>query len=166
MVTTRQPHGVRAQASATPGVTLSEPPLDAARGDLELVERPTAQGLYDPRAEHDACGVGFVVHMKGHRSHDLVRKAMQVLMNLEHRGACGCEANTGDGAGILVQMPDTLLRKVVSFPLPAAGDTERVSSFCRAKGAIETRSSGSLRASSTRRGRRSSAGARFHMTTD
>src|SRR5688572_544025 len=122
MVTTRQPHGVRAQASTTPGVTLSEPPLDAARGDLELVERPTAQGLYDPRAEHDACGVGFVVHMKGHRSHDLVRKAMQVLMNLEHRGACGCEANTGDGAGILVQMPDTLLRKVVSFPLPAAGE--------------------------------------------
>ena len=85
------------------------------------LSQPAPQGLYDPRAEHDACGVGFVVHMKGHRSHTIVRKALQVLMNLEHRGACGCEANTGDGAGILVQMPDKLLRKVVSFALPAAG---------------------------------------------
>ena len=82
---------------------------------------PQRQGLYDPRAEHDACGVGFVVHIKGHRSHDIVRQALQVLINLEHRGACGCEANTGDGAGILVQMPDRLLRKVVSFELPPAG---------------------------------------------
>src|SRR5690242_5750050 len=72
---------------------------------------PDAQGLYDPRAEHDACGVGFVVHMKGRRSHEIVRKALQVLINLEHRGACGCEANTGDGAGILIQMPDTFFRK-------------------------------------------------------
>src|SRR5688572_22012864 len=82
---------------------------------------PPAQGLYDPRAEHDACGVGFVVHMKGRRSHDIVRKALRVLINLEHRGACGCEANTGDGAGILVQTPDRFLRKVVPFALPAAG---------------------------------------------
>ena len=73
---------------------------------------PPAQGLYDPRAEHDACGVGFVVHMKGQRSHDIVRKALKVLINLEHRGACGCEANTGDGAGILIQTPDAFLRKV------------------------------------------------------
>ena len=83
--------------------------------------RPEAQGLFDPQAEHDACGVGFVVHMKGKRSHDIVRKALSVLINLEHRGACGCEANTGDGAGILVQMPDVFLRKTVSFTLPAAG---------------------------------------------
>jgi glutamate synthase (ferredoxin) len=82
---------------------------------------PPAQGLYDPRAEHDACGVGFVVHIKGRRSHDIVRKALQVLINLEHRGACGCEANTGDGAGILVQMPDAFFRKTVPFTLPAAG---------------------------------------------
>ena len=82
---------------------------------------PPARGLYDPRAEHDACGVGFVVHMKGRRSHDIVRKAMRVLINLEHRGACGCEVNTGDGAGILVQTPDAFLRKVVPFTLPAAG---------------------------------------------
>ena len=80
-----------------------------------------ARGLYDPRAEHDACGVGFVVHMKGHRSHEIIRKALRVLTNLEHRGACGCEANTGDGAGILVQTPDTFLRKVAPFTLPAPG---------------------------------------------
>jgi glutamate synthase (ferredoxin) len=82
---------------------------------------PVAQGLYDPRTEHDACGVGFVVHMKGQRSHDIVRKALSVLINLEHRGACGCEANTGDGAGILIQTPDAFLRKVVPFTLPPAG---------------------------------------------
>src|ERR671939_168323 len=82
---------------------------------------PEAQGLYDPRQDSDACGVGFVVHMKGKRSHDIVRKALQVLINLEHRGACGCEANTGDGAGILMQVPDAFLRKVVSFELPVAG---------------------------------------------
>src|SRR5215212_6939159 len=87
----------------------------------DIYTAPPAQGLYDPSAEHDACGVGFVVHMKGRRSHDIVRKALQVLINLEHRGACGCEANTGDGAGILIQMPDTFFRKVVPFTLPAAG---------------------------------------------
>jgi glutamate synthase domain-containing protein 1 len=81
---------------------------------------PVAQGLYDPATERDACGVGFVVHMKGRRSHDIVRKALRVLINLEHRGACGCEANTGDGAGILIQMPDTFLRKVAPVDLPAA----------------------------------------------
>ena len=68
-------------------------------------------GLYDPRFEHDACGVGFVVDIKGRRSNAIVRQALQVLINLLHRGACGCEANTGDGAGILIQMPDRFLRK-------------------------------------------------------
>ncbi len=82
---------------------------------------PPAQGLYDPGAEHDACGVGFVVHVKGQRSHSIVEKALQVLINLEHRGACGCEANTGDGAGILIQVPDGFFRTVVRFSLPAAG---------------------------------------------
>jgi len=69
-----------------------------------------AQGLYDPRHEHDACGVGFVVDIKGRKSHAIVRQALQVLKNLEHRGASGCEVNTGDGAGILIQMPDGFLR--------------------------------------------------------
>jgi glutamate synthase (ferredoxin) len=85
---------------------------------------PGAQGLYDPRHEHDACGVGFVVDVKGRPSHDIVRKALQVLINLLHRGACGCEPNTGDGAGIILQMPDRFLRKVTAglgIELPAAG---------------------------------------------
>ena len=90
------------------------------QGDDPGVRRP-ARGLYDPRAEHDACGVGFVVDMKGRRSHEIIRLALRALTNLEHRGACGCEANTGDGAGILVQTPDTFLRKVVPFALPAPG---------------------------------------------
>ena len=72
-------------------------------------------------AESDACGVGFVVHQKGRKSHDIVAKALQVLINLEHRGACGCESNTGDGAGILIQTPDAFLRAVVPFSLPARG---------------------------------------------
>src|SRR5437868_1206950 len=86
---------------------------------------PEAQGLYDPRYEHDACGVGFVVDLKGRRSHAIVENALTVLSNLEHRGACGCEANTGDGAGILLQMPHGFLLKAceaVKVRLPAAGD--------------------------------------------
>jgi len=71
--------------------------------------RPAA-GLYDAEYEHDSCGVGFVVDMKGRKSHAIVEHAMTVLKNLLHRGACGCEENTGDGAGILVQMPDRFLR--------------------------------------------------------
>src|SRR5262245_11779468 len=67
---------------------------------------PLAQGLYDPRYEHDACGVGFVVDITGRKSAAIVRQALSVLINLLHRGACGCEPNTGDGAGILIQMPD------------------------------------------------------------
>src|SRR5438128_1961269 len=73
-------------------------------------QRP-AEGLYDPRHEHDACGVGFVVDIKGRKSHAIVRQALHVLINLLHRGACGCEPNTGDGAGILLQIPDRFFRK-------------------------------------------------------
>src|SRR5215467_12680101 len=65
---------------------------------------PARQGLYDPAFEHDACGVGFVVDAKGRKSNAIIPKALKVLLNLEHRGACGCEVNTGDGAGILVQI--------------------------------------------------------------
>src|ERR1051326_7095117 len=82
---------------------------------------PGAQGLYNPEDERDACGVGFVVDIKGRKSHGIIRKALEVLINLEHRGACGCEANTGDGAGILIQTPDAFFRKAVSFTLPDAG---------------------------------------------
>src|SRR6188472_1939942 len=84
--------------------------------------QPSAQGLYNPNDERDACGVGFVVDIKGRKSHDIVRKALEVLINLAHRGACGCEANTGDGAGILLQTPDAFLRKVAPAALPPAGE--------------------------------------------
>src|SRR5712692_11985160 len=63
------------------------------------------QGLYDPWFEHDSCGFGFVVDIAGKKSHDIVEKALTVLLNLEHRGAAGSEKNSGDGAGLLVQMP-------------------------------------------------------------
>jgi len=85
---------------------------------------PKAQGLYDPRHEHDACGVGFVVDLKGRATNGIVQDAIQVLLNLEHRGACGCEVNTGDGAGILLQVPHKFLAKEadrIAMKLPAAG---------------------------------------------
>ena len=72
---------------------------------------PAPQGLYDPRNEHDSCGVGFVVDMKGRASHKIVRDGITALINLDHRGATGSESNTGDGAGILILMPDAFLRK-------------------------------------------------------
>ncbi len=76
---------------------------------MEHVPSPRPQGLYDPRFEHDSCGIGFVVDAHGRKSHAIVAQAIQVLLNLEHRGACGCEKNTGDGAGILLQMPHAFL---------------------------------------------------------
>jgi glutamate synthase (ferredoxin) len=85
---------------------------------------PPAQGLYDPAHEHDACGVGFVVDIKGRPSHAIVSQALQVLKNLLHRGACGAEVNTGDGAGILIQMPHTFFQREgarLGIPLPAPG---------------------------------------------
>jgi glutamate synthase (ferredoxin) len=87
-------------------------------------EQSRKQGLYDPNNEHDACGVGFVVNMKGKKSHDIVEQALTILVNLDHRGACGCEANTGDGAGLLMQVPDKFLKKAaaaVNITLPEAG---------------------------------------------
>lgn len=85
---------------------------------------PPKQGLYDPQFEHDACGVGFVCQMKGKRSHDLVQQALTILVNLDHRGAVGAETNTGDGAGILMQVPHKFLKKVASglkIELPEPG---------------------------------------------
>lgn len=80
---------------------------------------PPPQGLYDGRHEHDACGVAFVATLTGVASHDIVLKALTALRNLEHRGAAGAEPNSGDGAGILMQVPDAFLRDVVDFDLPA-----------------------------------------------
>nr|WP_322744748.1 glutamate synthase large subunit [Phormidium sp. LEGE 05292] len=86
---------------------------------------PQTQGLYDPQFEHDACGVGFIVHQKGNKSHEIVEQGLTILLNLDHRGACGCEANTGDGAGILLQVPHKFLQKVTAaegFTLPEPGE--------------------------------------------
>ncbi len=88
-------------------------------------QAPGKQGLYDPANEHDACGVGFVADIKGRKSHQILAQAIQVLRNLDHRGACGCEVNTGDGAGVLLQMPHKFLLKVAEkdgFALPAPGE--------------------------------------------
>ncbi|MEW2548754.1 glutamate synthase large subunit [Streptomyces sp. NPDC047002] len=83
--------------------------------------RPAPQGMYDPRNEHDACGVGFVATLTGDASHELVEQALTVLRNLEHRGATGSEPDSGDGAGILTQVPDAFFREVAGFPLPEPG---------------------------------------------
>ena len=82
---------------------------------------PSAQGLYDPANEHDACGVAFVADIAGRVTHDTVEQGLTALRNLEHRGASGAEPETGDGAGILVQVPDAFLRGVLDVELPAAG---------------------------------------------
>ena len=86
---------------------------------------PPAQGLYDPANEKDACGVGFIAHIKGHKSHGIVEDAITMLSRMDHRGACGCEANTGDGAGIMTALPHSFLRVVAErdadITLPDAG---------------------------------------------
>ena len=86
---------------------------------------PPKQGLYDPAHEHDSCGVGFVAHIKGVPSHQILLDAEEILRNMDHRGACGCEANTGDGAGMLTALPHKFLQKVVKadlgINLPSAG---------------------------------------------
>ncbi|MGE0744418.1 MAG: glutamate synthase large subunit [Rhodospirillales bacterium] len=85
---------------------------------------PTKQGLYDPVNEHDACGVGFIANIRGQKSHDIVRQGLQILVNLDHRGAVGADPLVGDGAGILIQMPDRLLRDWATregWALPAPG---------------------------------------------
>ena len=87
---------------------------------------PTKQGLYDPVNEHENCGIGLIVDMKGRKSHDIVQGALEICVNLDHRGGCGCDPITGDGAGIFIQMPDKFLSKVVkedlSIDLPPFGD--------------------------------------------
>ena len=89
------------------------------------MQLPVSQGLYDPRHEHDACGVGFVANIKGVRTHDIVRQGLQILVNLDHRGAVGADPMVGDGAGCLIQIPDALLRDWAhsqKLNLPEPGD--------------------------------------------
>jgi glutamate synthase (NADPH/NADH) large chain len=86
---------------------------------------PDAQGLYDPKTEHDACGIGFVASIKGHQSHDILAKGIQILINLTHRGACGCDPETGDGAGVLIQIPHRFFTREcakLGFTLPPPGE--------------------------------------------
>jgi glutamate synthase domain-containing protein 2/glutamate synthase domain-containing protein 1/glutamate synthase domain-containing protein 3 len=86
-----------------------------------IMQPPKAVGLYDPRFEHDACGVGMVARLDNRPTHEVISRAITALENLEHRGASGADPSTGDGAGILMQMPDELLRATVDFELPPAG---------------------------------------------
>ena len=86
---------------------------------------PEPQGLYHPAHEHDACGIGFVASIKGHKSHDIIEKGIQILINLTHRGACGCDPETGDGAGLLIQIPHTFFARearTLGLKLPAPGE--------------------------------------------
>jgi glutamate synthase (NADPH) large chain len=88
-------------------------------------EAPAAQGLYRPEHEHDGCGVGFVANIEGQKSHDIVMKGIQILVNLTHRGACGCDPQTGDGAGILIQIPHSFFDREctrLGFTLPSPGE--------------------------------------------
>ena len=87
------------------------------------MDLPQRQGLYDPRNEHDSCGVGFLADIKGRKSHAIVRQALSTLVNLDHRGAVGADPLVGDGAGCLIQIPDALLRdwarqQAVDLPPP------------------------------------------------
>ena len=86
---------------------------------------PERQGLYNPANEHDACGVGFVAHIKGQKSHSIIEQGLLILKNLDHRGAVGADPLMGDGAGILIQIPDQFLREEMAkqgVVLPRAGD--------------------------------------------
>ncbi len=86
---------------------------------------PEPQGLYHPAHEHDACGMGFIANLKGVKSHDIIEKGIQILINLTHRGACGCDPETGDGAGLLIQIPHIFFQREASrlgFTLPAPGE--------------------------------------------
>ena len=87
-----------------------------------MARLPERQGLYDPRHEHDACGVGFVAHIKNRKSHQIVEQGLEILQRLTHRGAVGADPREGDGAGILLQIPDAFFRAVtpdLGFTLPA-----------------------------------------------
>src|SRR5208337_829206 len=90
----------------------------------ETTGPPPAQGLYHPAQEHDACGIGYVANVRGHKSHEIISKGIQVLLNLAHRGACGCDPETGDGAGILLQIPHQFFVREcgkLGFELPLPG---------------------------------------------
>src|SRR4249919_59200 len=102
------------------------PPIDrvdnAPFQSVPFSTAPEATGLYNPRFEKDACGLAMVATLRGTAGHDIIDTALGALRNLEHRGAVGSDAGTGDGAGILTQMPDAFLRAVAGFELPPVGE--------------------------------------------
>lgn len=107
-----------------PGLNSRRPTVFARGTGLNPNAIPARQGLYDPANEHDACGVGFVAHIKGDKSHEIVQQGLNILKNLTHRGATGADPLAGDGAGILIQIPDAFLRaeaQKLSIALPAVG---------------------------------------------
>src|SRR5204862_6978350 len=116
-----RPSATSARAQAVPVRARSE--ACPRRREVRLMHAfPPPQGLYDGRHEHDACGVAMVATLTGEASHDIVAKALTALRNLDHRGAAGAEVNSGDGAGILLQVPDAFLREVTAdlgFELPS-----------------------------------------------
>ncbi len=89
---------------------------------INHVGMPPAQGLYDPANEHDNCGVGFIANIKGQKNHSIVKRGIEILCNLTHRGAVGADPLDGDGAGLMIQMPDAYYREVCNFPLPETGE--------------------------------------------
>jgi glutamate synthase (NADPH/NADH) large chain/glutamate synthase (ferredoxin) len=109
-----------------------------------IKQPPKAVGLYDPRFEHDACGVGMVVRLDNRPTHEVISRAITALENLEHRGASGADPCTGDGAGILIQMPDELLRAVVDFELPPPGAYGVLMCFLPTDDAVRARLEGLL----------------------
>ena len=88
--------------------------------------QPKAQGLYDPQNEHENCVIGLIVDMKGRKSHDIVQGELEICVNLDHRGGCGCDPITGDGAGIFIQLPHNfytaVTKKESGFEVPNEGD--------------------------------------------
>ena len=106
------------------GTTLRNGEVIVHEGSEGLPSEPR-QGLYDPANEHDACGLGFIAHIKGQKRHTIITQALSILRNLSHRGATGADPLQGDGAGILIQLPDRFLRKVCGsqgLTLPAVGE--------------------------------------------
>ena len=98
---------------------------DGFSGQFSAAGLPAPQGLYHPSQEHDACGIGFVANIKGQKSHDIIEKGIQILINLTHRGACGCDPETGDGAGLLIQIPHAFFARETAklgFTLPPPGE--------------------------------------------
>jgi glutamate synthase (NADPH) large chain len=91
--------------------------------DLNMLQMrlPDAQGYYNPENEHDNCGIGFVAHIKGKPSHDIVRRGLEVLLNMDHRGAISADNSTGDGAGILMQIPHEFITEELKMPVGEPG---------------------------------------------